>query len=198
VQKKCEEMLIKNEKEKYTQQLEMRDSQHSKELQDMRNAMKREEEIHRKEMKDEVEKHSEYIRRRDEDEKLRERKRRDNIRKKADQEAQQAREKWYRNRRVFIGIATWILVLAGIGGVIVSVTRSDSFWISLLLVVYLITSSVSVYDTIFAKQSKINNWLLKRSYQYETRVREKKVKEYSDILQSEEIAEECDSQLVGV
>jgi hypothetical protein len=69
----------------------------------------------------------------------------------------------------------------------------------ILLSINCLISSVSAYDTVFSRKSVINDWLIKQSYQYETKVREEKLKEYSSLLTVEEsIIEEANTDLVGV
>ena len=56
--------------------------------------------------------------------------------------------------------------------------------------IYFLLSACSVYDTVISKKSRIAEWLRKRSYQYETEVREQKIAEYMGILQNTEEKEE--------
>ena len=120
-------------------------------------------------------------------------------RKKADQEASKAREDWINPRLTMIKIGSWVLVAGGICGLVISLVIEGPVWTAILLSIYCLISSVSAYDTVFSRKSVINDWLIKQSYQYETKIREEKLKEYSSLLTVEEsIIEEANTDLVGV
>jgi uncharacterized membrane protein YbaN (DUF454 family) len=161
--------------------------------------MRKREETHQIEMRTVSEKYAQYIKQRDDEARLNLKKQRESARKKADQEASKAREDWINPRLTMIKIVSWVLVACGICGLVISLVIEGPVWIAILLSINCLISSVSAYDTVFSRKSVINDWLIKQSYQYETKIREEKLKEYSSLLTVEEsIIEEANTDLVGV
>ena len=199
-QKKYEDSLLKKEKEKYEKELENIGFKHDKEIHDIQDELTRKEVLHQKEMQDVSNRHIAYIKQRDEEDRLNHKKQMEFIRKRADHEAKKAREEWVKPRLRILKIIACVLVLSGIGGLIASFTMNDSLWITILLAIYFVISAVSVYDTIISRKSITNSWMMKRSYQYETKIREKKLREYNSVLQGTETSKvkEVDSQLASV
>lgn len=198
-QKKYEDTLLKREKEKHDQELEDIGRRHDREVNDIQNEMRKREETHQIEMRTVSEKYAQYIKQRDDEARLNLKKQRESARKKADQEASKAREDWINPRLTMIKIGSWVLVACGICGLVISLVIEGPVWTAILLSIYCLISSVSAYDTVFSRKSVINDWLIKQSYQYETKIREEKLKEYSSLLTVEEsIIEEANTDLVGV
>ena len=199
-QKKYEDSLIKAEKEKHEKDIEEIEYWYDQEINDIQAEMLHKEQRYQTALREVTIRHSEYIKQRDEEDRLNLKKQREAIRKKADQEAKKAREGWINPRLNALKILTWILVFSGICGLIISFTISDSVWLSILLVVYFLISAVSVYDTVLPRKSIIKNWLIKKSNQYETKIREQKIQEYTSALQGTETSKEAEdeSQLIGV
>ena len=142
--------------------------------------------------------HSEYVRKRDEADKLKEKRQNEDIRKKADEFARNEREKWLKPRITLINISVKVLCVLGVAGLVASISLNAPFWVLVLLCMFLVISAVSVYDTVHSKKRIIFTYLNKMSYNYETRVREEKIAEYSNLLHSQDSAsEDSTDQLVG-
>lgn len=199
-QKEYEDSLLKDEQQKHERELKDLGHQHDKALDQLHNEMRKKDETHQKEMRDISAQHIEYIRKRDDEDKLKHKKQHETIRRTADQEARNAREQWIKPRKKWYQVIAVFLVLCGTGGLICSFVFSESWLISSLAAIYAIISAFSVYDTIFSRKSLVNDWLLRRSYQYETKIREEKICEYMRALQHDEVDTEMEkeSELVGV
>ena len=110
------------------------------------------------------------------------------------------RNEWLAPRIRCLKIMVWVLFVLGIIGLIASFAMGISWRMFLLLSVYILISACSVYDTVFSKRAIGVNWLVKKSNQYETKVREEKILEYSSVLQEQNNStiEESDLHLLGV
>lgn len=198
-QEKYEETLIAEEAEKHKKELQEIGQHHSTEIEAIKNEMLRQEEDHHKEIREMTQNHSDYVRKRNEEDTLKAKKRNEDIRKKADEYARNARENWIKPRIMWINIITAVFCLLGIAGLFASISFAAPLWVSTLLGVFLFISIVSVYDTVSSKKKFIVTCLEKKSYAYETRVREEKIKEYSNVLKSQEsVLEDEVDQFVGV
>lgn len=185
-QKKYEEDLIRAEKDKYEKELEDIGKRYDHEMRDIHDEFQKKEDLYQREIREASKIHAQYIKQRDEKDRDNYKNQLERIRHKADQEAKKARERWLEPRMTLLTVAVRVLVLLGIGGLIVTFTVSPSAWISVLLWTNFILSVVSAYDTVISRESKLKDWILQRSYQYETKIREMKIKEYSSLLQTTE------------
>lgn len=198
-QKEYEKALIEEEAKKHEKELQEIGQQHRSEIETIQNEMLIKEEKHNQAIRDISKSHNEYIRKRNEADKLKEKKQNEDIRKKADEFARNARENWIRRRIRWLNIFVRIFFVLGVAGLISSISFDAPVWVSILLGVFLFISAVSVYDTVRSKKEFIRTYLIKKAYNYETRVREEKITEYSNILQSQDSVVEDDvEQLVGV
>lgn len=199
-QKKYEDDLIKKEQEKFERRIEDINQRHDNEMRDMKAELQRKDLAHRQEMQDESNRHSEYIRQRDDEDRISQKRQMERIRNRADQEAKKAREEWFNARFNRVRAVTIILIVFGIIGLIATFAMDASLWITVSIIIYFIISAISVFDTVLSRKSRVENWLIKESYQYETKIRELKIKEYCSIIQTAEISEELESEnhLVGV
>lgn len=142
--------------------------------------------------------YNEYIRKRDEADKLKEKRQNEDIRRRADEFARNEREKWLKPRITLINISVKVLCALGVAGLVASLSLNAPFWVLVLLCVFLVISAVSVYDTVHSKKKIIFTYLNKMSYHYETRVREEKIAEYSNLLHSQDsVSEDNTDQLIG-
>lgn len=198
-QKKYEESLIRQEKEKHDKELQEKDRQHTLEMTDMRDKMNTKEQRYIKEIDEISRKSCEQIRKISDENRVQEKKQMEAIRKKADEFAENARKEWLGRRLRRLSMFLWItFVLCGIG-LIYSFTRSDSLWISVFLGAYLVISGISICDTVFSRKKLFTKKLEKKSYIYGTKVREDKLLEYKSLLQNREsTSEEVEKQTVGV
>ena len=199
-QKKYEDELIRKEKEEHSRKIEEISYHHDNEMQSVRDELIRKDERYQQEMQKVSDQYNEYIRKRDDQDRSIRKQQIERIRKKAEQEAEQARKKWFGHRLKLIKMVTRLLTALGIAGLLMTFSRDSSAWISVLMCVYFSISALSVYDTVISRNSKIIQLLTKQSYQYETKIREKKIDEYSSILRDEEILGDkvVDGELIGV
>lgn len=118
-----------------------------------------------------------------------EQKRREHIEKnkgaceKARNEAKTTREKYY-NQGCFIShLVLWMIFIAACWGTIYDLYSDWSLTArSVLCLILLLFSLISIYDTVFARKSKIDLWIQKHANQKETEVYEKKKAEYFSVL----------------
>ena len=94
------------------------------------------------------------------------------------------------DRYKVVKILSWLFIISGIGGLLATFALHTSIFVSVFMCIYFLLSACSVYDTVISKKSRIAEWLRKRSYQYETEVREQKIAEYMGVLQNTEEKEE--------
>lgn len=197
-QQKYEETLIAEE-EKHNKELQAIEQQHTLEIESIQNEMRIKEKTYIKKIEDNSKKHCEYIRNRDEADRQKERNQNEEIRRRADEFARNARDKWLERRIKIVNILLEVLCGFGLVGLGLSVSFEAPLWISILIGVFLIISAVSVYDTVYSKKAFIFNYLAKMSYDYETRVREEKIAEYRNLIQSQDsTSEDNDVQTAGV
>lgn len=198
-QKEYEKALIAEETKKHEKELQEIGQQHISEIETIQNEMLIKEEKHNQEIRDISKSHSEYIRKRNEADRLKEKQQNEDIRKKADEFARNAREEWIKIHIRWINIFLRVFCVLGVAGLFASVSFDAPLWVLILLGVFLFISAVSVYDTVRSKKKFIITYLDKKSYNYETRVREEKITEYSNILQSQDSVSEDDAdRLVSV
>lgn len=198
-QKKYEEQLLKEQKEKFENKIEYINQCHNEELHEVYAEIQRKDARHQQEIFEISNQHTEYIKWRDDEERIKHKKQLERIRNKADNEAEMAREKWFNNRKRFAKLTALVLVLIGISGLIVTFAMDASVWASILLLCNFIFSAISTYDTVVSRKSKVLHWLEKRSYQYETKIRERKIKEYCGVLQiTDDLEEKTETQLINV
>lgn len=196
---KYEESLIAEEREKHKNELQEIGQQHDAEIAAIQNEMLVKEKKYTDEINVISENHRDYVRRRNKEDNLKMKKQNEEIRKKADEFARKSREKWMRSRIKLINILAMIVFIVGLAGLIVSISFDAPLFVLVLLGVFLFISAVSVYDTVHSKKLVIFKYLNKMSYNYETRVREEKIAEYNNILQSQNsMSEEEIEQLAGV
>ena len=199
-QKKYEEALVKIEQEKFERRIEDINQHYENQMQDLGAKLQQKDAVQRQEMQEASKQHSEYIRQRDNEEQIRQKWQMERIRNKADQEANKAREEWFDLRIKRVRIAAIVFIAIGIVGLISTFATGASIWITLPVVVYFVISAVSVYDTILSRKSMVEKWLIQKSYQYETKIREMKIKEYSSIIHTTETSkiDASEEPLIGV
>lgn len=198
-QQKYKETLMAEEAEKHKKELQEIDQQHASEIESIQHEMHIKEKTYIKKIKDDSQKHSEYIRKRDEEDRQKERRQNEEIRRKADEFARNARDEWIKPRIKIVDIMLKVICGICLVGLCFTISFDKPLWISTLLFAFLVISGVSVYDTVHARKTFIFNWLTKMSYNYETRVREEKMAEYRDLLQSQDsTSEHNDVQTAGV
>ena len=199
-QKKYEDDLIKQEQEKFERKIEDINQRHDHEMQNVHAELQRKDLAYQQEIRDVAKRHSEYIKQRDNEDQINRKKQMDRLRNKADQEAEAAREQWLNKRLIRVKTVTIILIILGVAGLVATFAIGSSVWVTVLLFIYFVISAISVYDTVISRESKVKSWLTKESYQYETKIREMKIKEYSSIVQTtdESKAMEAEENLIGV
>lgn len=198
--KKYEESLIIEKEKEHREEIRQLNQKRNEEIDSIKHAMLEQEQKHSQEILDLSTRYSEYIKQRDDTERINEKKRNESIRMRADEFARKERNEWLAPRIRCLKIIVWVLFALGIIGLIASFAMSFSWWIDLFLCVYCLISACSIYDTLVSKRAIGVNWLVKKSNQYETKVREEKILEYSSILQEQNNAtvEEPDMHLLGV
>lgn len=192
-QKKYEESLIAEEAEKHEKELQEIGQQHDSETEALRNEMRMKEGEYSKQISDISKRHSEYIRKRDEADKQKEKRQQEDIRRRADEFARNERERWLKPRIKLVDISMKVLCVLGMAGLVASISLHAPVWVLVLLCVSFVISAVSVYDTVHSKKKIIFTYLNKMSYNYETRVREEKIAEYSNLLHSQDSVSEDDT-----
>lgn len=108
--------------------------------------------------------------------------RHENSRKKADEYAKEKREEWLSKRKKALLAITSFVAFAGICGTVLSVSLCANVGVSVLLIISTVLSAISAYDTVKAKRGLIMQCLEKKANQYQTKVREEKLKEYEELL----------------
>ena len=185
-QKKYEEFLIRQEKEKHSQEIQAIDSKYSLEMKDIQNKMSEQTQSYNERISEMSRYHDAEILKMNEDSKLQKRKQMETIRKKADELAECARKEWLVEHMHYLNLGVWLVFMLGIAGLFASITLSGSLWISVLLVIYLLISAFSVYETVFSKRAFWVKKLEKRSYIFATKVREEKLQEYRSVLENQD------------
>lgn len=183
-QQKYQETLIAKEAEKYKEELQKIDQKYALQIDHIQNEMLIKEQKYLKKIEDNSKNHREYIRKRNEADQQKERKQNEEIRKKADEFARNARDEWIKPRIKIINILLKAFCGLGLIGLWLSISFDTPLWVSILLGVFFVISAVSVYDTVHSRKAFIFNFLTKMSYHYETRVREEKIAEYRDLFRS--------------
>lgn len=183
-QQKYQEALIAKEAEKYKEELQKIDQKYALQIDHIQNEMLIKEQKYLKKIEDNSKNHREYIRKRNEADQQKERKQNEEIRKKADEFARNARDEWIKPRIKIINILLKAFCGLGLIGLWLSISFDTPLWVSILLGVFFVISAVSVYDTVHSRKAFIFNFLTKMSYHYETRVREEKIAEYRDLFRS--------------
>lgn len=183
-QQKYQEALIAKEAEKYKEELQKIDQKYALQIDHIQNEMLIKEQKYLKKIEDNSKNHREYIRKRNEADQQKERKQNEEIRKKADEFARNARNEWIKPRIKIINILLKAFCGLGLIGLWLSISFDTPLWVSILLGVFFVISAVSVYDTVHSRKAFIFNFLTKMSYHYETRVREEKIAEYRDLFRS--------------
>lgn len=189
-QKKYEQELIAEEKEEHKKYVESINQQHNTEIQNLESKFAEIKASHQREIHDVVNRHNIYIIQRDNKDRLNQQHQKERIRKKADQEAKKVCERWFEDRYKVVKTLSRLFIISGIGGLLATFVLHTSIFVSGLMCIYFLLSACSVYDTVISKKSRIAEWLRKRSYQYETAVREQKIAEYMSVLQNTEEKEE--------
>ena len=187
-QKMYEESLIAEETEKHEKKLTEVNQKHTSEIAAIQYKMQERENEYRREIK-----------KRDEADRLKEKQQNEEIRRKADEYAKNEREKWMQIRVRWVEIATIVFCILGLAGLIASLSFAAPIWVSILLGVFFAISAVSVFDTVLSLKRLIISHIAKKSFNYETRVREEKIVEYSSMLKKQGgTSEDNVEQFVGV
>lgn len=198
-QKKYEESLIQQEREQHGKQLRDKDEQYTLEMAKKQDEWDIKEQGYNQRLNDITESYGNQIRRINDQNKLEKKKQMESIRKKADEYAEHSRKKWVEVRMKCINRALYIISLMCVGGLLFSFSFSDSPLVLVFLGTNFIVSCVAIFDTVFSKKSVIIEHINKKSYDYETKVREEKFQEYKTVLQNQENNEDAvEKQLVGV
>lgn len=198
-QRKYQETLIAKEAEKHKKELQEIGQQHALEIELIQKKMHIKEKTYIKEIEDNSKKHCEYIRKRDEADRQKERMQNEEIRRQADEFARNARDEWIKPRIKIIDMMLKVFCGICLVGLCFSISFDKPLWVSILLLAFLVISGVSVYDTVHSRKAFIFNCLTKMSYNYETRVREEKIAEYRNLLQSRDgTSEDNTAQSIGL
>lgn len=197
---KYEQTLIEATTEEHVKEMAELGRKHSDEVNALQQQLQMQEEENNQAIHRASDSHRQYIKDRDNSDMLKEKNRNEAMRKKADNYAQKEREKWFKSRIKWLNISALLLLLCGLGGLVASFVKGSNWIIQLSLIVFSCLSAVSLIDTVYSKKIFISRWLLKESYQYETKVREEKIAEYSSILKPSDEKEsvENNNQLLGV
>lgn len=106
-------------------------------------------------------------------------------RKSADSYAKQAREKWISPRKKLLSVVMFALSVLGVLGTVFSFTTHSNTLFTIALIIATILAIISTIDTVSVGKRFLVQFLEKKANQYETRVRENKLKEYNSLTQSE-------------
>jgi len=117
-QRKYEESLVAAETEKHEKELQELSQQHDSETEAIRNEMRVKEGEYTKKISAIAKDYNEYIRKRDEADRLKEKKRNEDIRRRADEFAQNARDKWVKTRIKWISRLAKVFCILGVAGLI--------------------------------------------------------------------------------
>ena len=124
--------------------------------------------------------------RREDDEQQRLKLQQENSRRLADEFARQKRDEWYALRKRRLVIFEIIIIILGTIGIISSLVYNSNPVILSGMFIASIISIISIYDTVKTKSGFIIKQLEKKANQYETMIREEKMKEYRKIVQNNE------------
>lgn len=124
--------------------------------------------------------------RREDDEQQRLKLQQENSRRLADEFARQKRDEWYALGKRILVMTEIIIVILGTIGIISSLVYNSNPVILCGMLIASIMSAISIYDTVKTKSGFIIKQLEKRANQYETKIREEKMKEYRKIVQDNE------------
>ena len=106
-------------------------------------------------------------------------------RKSADSYAKQAREKWISPRKKLLSVVMFALSVLGVLGTVFSFTTHSNTLFTIALIIATILAIISTIDTVSVGKRFLVQFLEKKANQYETKVRENKLKEYNSLTQSE-------------
>lgn len=103
-------------------------------------------------------------------------------RKAADSYASQKRKRWISRRKRLLFFVMFVFIFFGILGVLFSCTRRPSNVLCLILsIISTILGMISVIDTVLSRKRFLIQVLERKANQYETRVRENKLREYESL-----------------
>lgn len=180
-QKKYEEQLMANQTARHQAELKEREKQHQEELTQLNEEMRRTSQKHTQELSNIT---CELHKQKEAEEQQRKMQTEKN-RKSADSYAKQAREKWISPRKKLLSFAMFTLTFLSVLGAVFSFTERSNILVTIALVIITIITAISAIDTVSAKKHFLMQLLEKKANQYETKVRESKLKEYNSLTQSE-------------
>ena len=154
-QRRYEESLVAAETEKHKKDTPELGQPHDSKTEPIPNEMRVKEGEYTEKISAISKDYSEYIRKRDEADRLKEKKQNEDIRRRADEFAQNAREKWVKTRIKWISRLAKVFCALGVVGLIVSIPFNMPFWTLIPLSVFFFVSAASVYDTVHSKKKII-------------------------------------------
>lgn len=180
-QRKYEKQLIAEETARHQTELNEREKRHQIELNQLNKEMERASQKHTQELSNIT---CELRNQKDSEEQQRKMQAEKN-RKSADSYAKQAREKWISPRKKLLSIVMFALSVLGVLGTVFSFTTHSNTLFTIALIIATILAIISTIDTVLVRKRFLVQFLEKKANQYETRIRENKLKEYNSLTQRE-------------
>ncbi len=165
-QKKYQEQLIADERERHEYELMEKDKQYQMKLNQL--SEKTERTLKQHALAEEQQRKMQF----------------EKNRKAADSYAKEKREKrFFLEKTIFYFIAIFLFISCALG-TILSFKMYSNIPVSIIFAISTIVSIISIFDTIFARKRNIIKLLEKWANQYETKVRERKLEEYNSLTQT--------------
>lgn len=180
-QKKYQERLIASEEVRHRAELNEKEKQHQIQVNQLNEEMKKASQKYAQEMSNIT---AELYEQKEVEEQRRKMQAEKN-RKSADLYAKQMREKWISPRKKILSFALFALSFFAALGTLFSFTVYSNILFTIILAIATIFAVISAFDTVSIRKRFLMRLLEKRANQYETRVREKKLKEYNLLTQTE-------------
>ena len=180
-QRKYEKQLIAEETARHQTELNEREKRHQIELNQLNKEMERASQKHTQELSNIT---CELRNQKDSEEQQRKMQAEKN-RKSADSYAKQAREKWISPRKKLLSVVMFALSVLGVLGTVFSFTTHSNTLFTIALIIATILAIISTIDTVLVRKRFLVQFLEKKANQYETRIRENKLKEYNSLTQRE-------------
>ena len=191
-QKKYEEQLIEEEKNKHKKELEEKDFAYSEQLGELNQKLTAQDIKYAHERKlleqDLTDSHKnvdrlqkEFSEYKDEN-KRNEKEREEKIRKKSDEEAKKEGDKYLKLSKKILNIVLGCFIISFAVATIITTVYEGPIWLIVSELILTFVAVYSLYDLLKSKRAFIVNILERKANQRETKVREEKYREYRDFL----------------
>lgn len=191
-QKKYEEQLIEEEKNKHKKELEEKDFAYSEQLGELNQKLTAQDIKYAHERKlleqDLTDSHKnvdrlqkEFSEYKDEN-KRNEKEREEKIRKKSDEEAKKEGDKYLKLSKKILNIVLGCFIISFAVATIITTVYEGPIWLIVSELILTFVAVYSLYDLLKSKRAFIVNILERKANQRETKVREEKYREYREFL----------------